>query len=120
VGKKEALSCTQQLLELLDEMNDIYEDVRATKKEHDFMKVVEPYARKAEELTYIWKKQIGEVIQNQQSYFTGERHVEQVIENTCQLSVQAFYPSTSYSRFKSYLQSTKFLLKTMERQLKDN
>ena len=84
------------------------------------MEVVEPYARKVEELTYIWKKQIGEIIQNQQAYFTGERHVEQVIENTCQLSVQAFYSSTSYSRFKSYLQSTKFLLKTMERQLKDN
>ena len=120
MGKKEALSYTQQLLELLDEMNDIYEDVRETKKEHDFMKAVEPYARKAEELTRNWQQHIESVIQNQQAYFTGERHVAQVVENTCQLSVQAFYPSTSYSRFKSYLQSTKFLLKTMERQLKEN
>jgi len=120
VGRKEALNCTQELLELLNEMNEIYEDVRATKKEPDFMKVVEPYARKAEKLTSIWQQHIEGVIQNQQTYFTGERHVEQVVENTCQLSVQAFYSSTSYSRFKSYLQSTKFLLKTMERQLKEN
>lgn len=120
MGKKEALSSTQQLLKLLDEMNTIYEDVRASKEEHDFMKVVEPYARKAEELTRIWQQHIEWIIQNQQAYFIGERHVEQVIENTCQLSVQAFYPSTSYSRFKSYLQSTKFLLKTMEGQLKEN
>lgn len=118
--KKEALSSTQQLLELLDEMNDIYEDARATKKEYDFMKVVEPYARKTQDMTSTWQQHIQRVIQNQQAYFIGERHIEQVIENTCQLSVQAFYSSTSYSRFKSYLQSTKFLLKTMERQLKEN
>ncbi|MGN1385802.1 MAG: DUF1798 family protein [Bacillus sp. (in: firmicutes)] len=118
--KKEALACTQRLLKLLDEINDLYEDVRTTKKQYDFTNEVEPFAEKADELTMNWLHQMEAVIEKQRGYFIGERHIEQVVENMRQLSVQAFYWSTSYNRFKSYLQSTKFLLKTMERQLKEN
>lgn len=119
MSKVEALNSTKQLLELLNEIDGIYEKVRVTKEEHDFKQVVEPYARKVEELTKNWQRQLEKVIKEQQAYFIGERHIDQVVDNTCHLSIQAFYASTSYSRFKSYLQSTKFLLKTMERQLKE-
>ena len=120
MSKTEALALTEQLLKLLDEINDLCEEVRATKKECDFTNDVEPFAKKADELTDSWQQRMDAVIQNERSHFTGERHVGQVVENIRQLSVQAFYWSTSYSRFKGYLQSTQFLLKTMERQLKES
>ncbi|WP_042346477.1 DUF1798 family protein [Bacillus massiliigorillae] len=115
--REEALLYTKELNKLLDDINEKYEKVRLTKEEADFYKDVEPYANSVRDRAQKWYESIQQVIENNEAYIQGERQVEQVVDNICTLSVQAFQYSTSYSRFKSYYQSTKFLLKTIERQL---
>jgi hypothetical protein len=113
-----ALMYTRELLEVLTKINTIYEEARETKKEYDFYNDIEPFANETYELAKQWKKEVEEVIASQQSHFFGERQLDQVVDNISTLSAQAFQYMTSYKRFKDYHQSTKFLLTTIERQLK--
>lgn len=115
--KDEARLYTKDLNSILDKINLIYENARLTKEEPDFYKDVEPFANDVRDRAQKWYSSIKEVINRNEVYIQGERQIDQVVENICMLSVQAFQYRTSYSRFKSYFQSTKFLLKTLERQL---
>ncbi|WP_050615386.1 DUF1798 family protein [Bacillus testis] len=109
---------TQLLYDKLQEINDIYDKTRQTQEEYDFYEVVEPFANEVKQLSEEWLRSIKETISLQKGYIYGEKQLDQVVDNMCQLSVQAFHYKSSYNRFKSYVQSTKFLLSTLERQLK--
>ncbi|MEH6941599.1 DUF1798 family protein [Bacillus sp. JJ722] len=115
--REEARLYTKDLNNILDEINLIYENARLTKDEPDFYKDIEPFANDVRNRAQKWYSSIKEVINHNETYIQGEKQLDQVVENICTLSVQAFQHRTSYNRFKSYFQSTKFLLKTIERQL---
>ncbi|WP_019241963.1 MULTISPECIES: DUF1798 family protein [Bacillus] len=113
----QALMYTKQLETLLLEIDDIYEKTRDSKEEHDFYKIIEPFVNHAIELSSKWREAIDVIIAERSTYFIGERQLDQIQDNISKLSVQAFHYMTSYKLFKSYLQSTKFLLTTIIRQL---
>lgn len=117
MSDQNAITLTKELVKVLADIDNIYEKTRETKEEYDFYSVVEPYANHVYDLAKKWRIAINEVISSRKTYFYGEKHVDQVVENVSILSAQAFQHTTSYKRFKSYVQSTKFLLTTIERQL---
>lgn len=119
MNKEKALILTKKMNEMLVEINQIYEKARETKQEYDFYQVVEPYVNQTQEVANDWYKSIQSVMKQEFVHFQGERHLQQIVENISTLSVQAFQHTTSYNRFKSYLQSTQFLLRTFERQLSE-
>ncbi|MGM9923391.1 MAG: DUF1798 family protein [Bacillus sp. (in: firmicutes)] len=116
--KEQALLYTENLRKLLEEIQEMYEDTRKTKAEHDFYTVIEPFVNGVRERADQWQEAINRVVAANPAYFVGERQIGQVVDNICTLSIQAFQHTASYSRFKSYYQSTMFLLKTIERQLR--
>ncbi|MFS0781428.1 DUF1798 family protein [Bacillus sp. 1P06AnD] len=114
---EQAIQETRELVVKLEEMDGIYENARQTKEEYDFYTVIEPFANKVKDMAETWRESIEECIAKQDGYVFGERQLDQVVDNMCQLSVQAFQHKSSYKRFKSYVQSTRFLLGTLVRQL---
>ena len=115
--KQQALFYTKQIIEKIDEIDAIYEKTRESGESYDFYKVIEPFANEVQQLASDWQQAIEAVIASRSSYFIGERQVDTVVDNVCKLSVQAFHGSTSFQRFKSYVQSTKFILNSIKRQL---
>ena len=116
---KESYFLTKKLMLALVKIEEQYSEARETKKMYDFYTEIEPFVNEIEALTGKWKVALEEEISQRTSYFIGERQIDQVVENIQNLSVQSFQHTTSFNRFKSYLQSTKFLLKTIERQLNE-
>lgn len=116
---KESYLLTKKLMLALVKIEEQYSEARETKKMYDFYTEIEPFVNEIEALTDRWKEALEEEISQRTSYFIGERQIDQVVENVQNLSVQSFQHTTSFNRFKSYLQSTRFLLKTIERQLNE-
>ena len=116
---KESYFLTKKLMLALVKIEEQYSEARETKKMYDFYTEIEPFVNEIEALTGKWKVALEKEISQRTSYFIGERQIDQVVENIQNLSVQSFQHTTSFNRFKSYLQSTKFLLKTIERQLNE-
>ena len=117
---KESYFLKKKLMLALVKIEEQYSEARETKKMYDFYTEIEPFVNEIEALTGKWKVALEEEISQRTSYFIGERQIDQVVENIQNLSVQSFQHTTSFNRFKSYLQSTKFLLKTIERQLNES
>lgn len=115
--EQQALLFTNQILEKIDEIDAIYEKTRGSGEDYDFYEVIEPFANEVQRLALDWQQAIEAVIASRSSYFIGERQVDTVVDNVCKLSVQAFHASSSLHRFKSYVQSTKFILTSIKRQL---
>lgn len=116
---KESYLLTKKLMLALVEIEEQYSEARETKKMYDFYTEIEPFVNEIEALTGRWKVALENEISQRTSYFIGERQIDQVVENVQNLSVQSFQHTSSFNRFKSYLQSTRFLLKTIERQLNE-
>lgn len=117
LSNSNALTYTRDLRKVINQLDTIYEESRLNRKEYDFYTEIEPFVNEVNLLTKNWRNAINQVISESTSYFVGERQLDQVEDNITKLSVQAFQYTASYKLFKSYLQSTKFLLTTIERQL---
>lgn len=115
--KQQARVHTEKLLEKLNEIDAIYKQTRQQGEQADFYAVIEPFASEVQQLSIEWKQMIEVIVAESPTYFIGERQLDTVVDNICKLSVQAYYASTSLNRFKSYIQSTRFTLNSILRQL---
>lgn len=117
MSNEHARTYTLQLSELLEKIEKLYETTKATKKEYDFYKDIEPFVKEVEKLALKWSEAVRVELKQRDIHYFSEVHIEQVVDNMCNLSVQAFQHTASYKRFKDYHQSTKFLLTSLCRQL---
>lgn len=108
---------TEDLLGELDRMMAIFEETKLSNKRGDFFSEVKPFAdemkRKKEEwaeLSFQWIKEV-------RPKHLHEKQIESAGEQIEMLSVQAFYPDTSRTRFINYLQSVRYILKGLKDQL---
>ncbi|WP_203361931.1 DUF1798 family protein [Bacillus sp. REN10] len=108
---------TIELLNIVTEANDIYLQKRKTKEKGDFYQEVKPFADRAREVCIQWQQEIGPFVQQGDFKYIHPPQVEAVVENIELVSVQAFFPETSYTRFKNYIESTSFLLDSLLNEL---
>ncbi|PAQ13382.1 hypothetical protein CD798_14890 [Bacillaceae bacterium SAOS 7] len=109
---------TTELLAVVKEANEIYHEKRRTNEKGDFYEEVKPFADRAKDVSTRWKKEIDEQLPKGGFKYIHPPQVKAVVENIELVSVQAFFPETSYTRFKNYIESTSFLLNSLLNELK--
>ncbi|MBM7584305.1 hypothetical protein JOC86_000842 [Bacillus pakistanensis] len=106
----ELKTLTEELLLLNKHLSDRYQLARETGEKGDFYKEVKPFADKVKEVSDLWEIKAKEWILEEQPKHIHFPQIIHTIENLELVSVQAFFPETSYKRFVSYIQSIDYVL----------
>ncbi|WAA10593.1 DUF1798 family protein [Fervidibacillus albus] len=108
---------TEQLKAYVYRLDSIYERAKKDEKRPDFYNEVKPFFEKVEKQVNGWYTNAKEWVEvNQPKHFRAIQ-VEAVKKNLLEISVWAFYPETSYKRFKHSVRSVRYSLETLEKLL---
>ncbi|MEI5907234.1 YppE family protein [Bacillus spongiae] len=111
------LQLTEELIHYNEELKEIYDSKRASGDKGDFYNEVKPYADKVRDVLNKWEQASLEWIKKAQPKYIHRMQIQQTLDNVELVSVQAFYPETSYNRFQSYHQSIHYNLQTIKNEL---
>ncbi|MFD0051649.1 YppE family protein [Actinomycetes bacterium NPDC127524] len=109
-NKREIQELTQQLIGFCQAADKIYDSVREEGAEKDFYGEVKPFADKVHQAAKEWVIQMKEWMKSEAFTHLYPLQIEQTADNLSDIAVQAFFPKTSYKRFKSHVQSVSFIL----------
>lgn len=109
---------TEQLVDIVTRANERYYLAREQKEKGDFYTEVKPFADEARLQSEEWEKEISTYLQTKPFKHIHYPQVKAVVENIELISVQAFFPETSYKRFRNYVESTLFVLQQLLKELK--
>jgi len=115
MDKLQELTC--ELIAIVRDANDIYHQKREKKEKGDFYKEVKPFADRAQQLSSKWEEAVLERLTQGGFKYIHRPQVIAVVENIELISVQAFFPETSYTRFKNYVESTTFVLNQLLKEI---
>jgi hypothetical protein len=110
---------TCELLKLVQEADEVYETVRTTKKEGDFYTEVKPFADKMKTISDEWELEAMKWLMSQKPKYIHKQQITVTLENLQIIAVQAFFPKTSYSRFKQTIHSVVYILNEVKRYVDD-
>ncbi|WP_409301324.1 YppE family protein [Peribacillus sp. SCS-155] len=105
---------TINLINYCKQADQIYEGVRTEGKEKDFHTEVKPFADKVHKEAAQWGKDMKEWLNEEKFPHLFPQMIDQTVGNLSDVAVQAFFPKTSYKRFKSHVQSVSFILQSAE------
>ncbi len=108
---------TEQLIKFTDQADDIYEGVRKEGKEKDFFSEVKPFADQVRTACIEWEAGMKEWMKEIEFRHLFPEQIEQTAHNLSDVAVQAFFPKTSYKRFKSHIQSVEFILNNVRTEI---
>ncbi|KQU20492.1 YppE family protein [Peribacillus butanolivorans] len=108
---------TEQLLNYAVKADDIYENVRREGKEKDFFSEVKPFADQVRTICMEWEGGMKEWMKETEFKHLFPEQIEQTAHNLSDVAVQAFFPKTSYKRFKSHVQSVVFILNNVKSEI---
>ena len=104
------LTLTQKLITLAEQANSIYDTVRENEEEKDFYLEVKPFADQVNQVCEEWEQEMKQAMQQVTFQHLFPSQIEQAAGNLKDVAIQAFFPKTSYNRFKSHVQSVLFTL----------
>ncbi|WHY54862.1 YppE family protein [Peribacillus simplex] len=108
---------TEQLIQYTDKADEIYEGVRKEGKEKDFFSEVKPFADLVRTACIEWETGMKEWMRETDFRHLFPEQIEQTAHNLSDVAVQAFFPKTSYKRFKSHVQSVEFILNNVKTEI---
>ncbi|AOH55471.1 YppE family protein [Peribacillus muralis] len=115
--KEKLQRLTEELITYTAKANDIYEDVREEGKEKDFYAEVKPFADQVREACDEWEAGMKQWMRETEFKHLFPEQIEQTAHNLSDVAVQAFFPKTSYKRFKSHVQSVDFILHNVKAEI---
>lgn len=104
---------TEKMKRYLERTKEIFENVRATGKEHDFFKEVKPFVDEAQQFAGEWAKLASRWVDEFQPKNIFPLQIESARDNFNEICPQAFYPKTSLSRFKHHYNSINYILEKL-------
>ncbi|WP_100331381.1 DUF1798 family protein [Bacillus xiapuensis] len=108
---------TKALLHLVHQANEVYHKNRREQTKGDFYQEVKPFADQARQLSEKWEQAVMKEMKRREFKYVHPPQIKATLENIELISVQAFFPETSYTRFKNYVESTIFILEQLQREL---
>jgi hypothetical protein len=108
--EKEIEHLTKELLSFNEEFLRHFQEARETGSEQNFDKVIKPFANKVNSINGEWKEEMKKWLINFPLKHIRIQQVDSVSEHIEQLSIQAFFPKTSKSRFLNAQRTVEFFL----------
>lgn len=115
----ELISLTNELLNYISDMSERYEMARESGKPGDFYKEVKPFADEVKRINDLWKNKATDWIHANRPKNLFVQQVESTYEHIGTVSVQAFFPETSKTRFINLISSSKYVLNQLLGALKE-
>lgn len=109
---------TESVIEYIDQIDEFFKEVKQSGEKKDFFEVVKPFADEVKVINDQWKLAAMEWIEETRPKNINMKQIESANEQIEMLSVQAFYPDTSKTRFINYIQSVRFILNSILDELK--
>lgn len=106
----ELISLTNALLNYVSVMSERYEMARESGKSGDFYKEVKPFADEVKRINDVWKIKATNWIHTNRPKNLFVQQIESTSEHIETISVQAFFPETSKTRFINLISSSKYVL----------
>ncbi len=104
---------TKELLHYLKETDEIFQEVKRKGEKRNFYTEVKPYCDRLHGIVSRWKDLAAEWQQEAKPKNIFPVQIENTAENFNTIAVQAFYPETSYKRFKHHVSSIHYILEKM-------
>ena len=101
---------TADLLELNTEASESFKRCRETGEQGDFYSEVKPFADKVKELSELWEPAAAQWTIANKPRKLYPMQIKNTAENIQMVSVRAFFPKTSLSKFNSHIQSVDYVL----------
>jgi len=109
----EFFQITEQLLMYVDTLSEKFKNVKETKKGGDFYTEVKPFADEVKYINDKWKEEAQFWIEKKSPKNIHMQQIESVHEHIEAISVQAFFPETSLTRFNNVIASTRYVLQSI-------
>lgn len=113
-------SLTNELLQYTNRISIKFEEVKESKVKGDFYSEVKPFADEVKMVNDEWQNLAKAWIRENRPKHLHEKQIDSTYEQIEMLSVQAFFPDTSRTRFINYWQSVRFILNTLIDHLEKN
>ncbi|WP_456274270.1 YppE family protein [Bacillus sp. AK031] len=104
---------TSDLLQLNEEILSTYKKTRERGEKGDFYQEVKPFADRTKELVDEWHQLALQWMKDSRPKNLHPSQIINTAENIEMISIQAFFPESSYKRFISHSQSVHYVLKTV-------
>jgi hypothetical protein len=104
------VNLNESLYEYTRQIEDKFLSVKTSGEKGDFFSQVKPFADEVKEVVDLWKKEATTWIAKNRPRNLHESQIDSAAEQMEMISVQAFFPETSRTRFINYLQSVRFVL----------
>lgn len=114
------LEQTNQLIDITRQADLEYNNRRESKVKGDFYQEVKPFADDAHGILKEWKESASAFLIKQPRKNIHQNQIAATAENIELIVVQCFFPETSYKRFKSYIQSSLYVLEQLSAILEDH
>jgi Bacterial domain of unknown function (DUF1798) len=107
---KEIVQLTKKLLHYNRLFLEYYQEGREKGIEHDFHEVIKPFANEVKSVTDEWTQVMKNWLKDKPYKHLHLKQIDTTAEHIEQLSIQAFFPKTSRSRFLNTNRTVEFFL----------
>jgi hypothetical protein len=114
---EEIMNLTKRLLNYNHSFMDYYLDARENGTSHDFHEVIKPFANEVKTVAQKWGSLMQSWLVNNPQKHLHLKQIDTTLEHIDQLSIQAFFPKTSRSRFINANRTVEFFLLEIVKEL---
>jgi hypothetical protein len=114
---EEILKLTKKLLHYNRLFIEYFEEARENGTAHDFHGVIKPFANEVKSTAIEWSTLMKTWLTNSPQKHIHPKQVNTTFEHIEQLSIQAFFPKTSRSRFLNANRTVEFFLLEIVKEL---
>lgn len=114
---EEILDLTKRLLNYNHLFIKHFEEAREKESSHDFHEVIKPFADEVKKVAQEWSTLMRKWLLNSQKKHLHQKQIDTTLEHIEQLSIQAFFPKTSRSRFLNANRTVEYFLLEVVKEL---
>jgi hypothetical protein len=114
---EEILDLTKRLLNYNHLFINYYEEAREKGTSPDFHEVIKPFANEVKKVAQQWSTLMKNWLVNKPQKHLHLKQIDTTLDHIDQLSIQAFFPKTSRSRFLNANRTVEFFLLEIVKEL---
>lgn len=115
---EQIIQLTEKLLAYNGLFMKYYQEGREAGTKHDFDEVIKPFANEVKEINEQWKQAMRKWLSKSDFKHLHLKQIDTTAEHIEQLSIQAFFPETSKTRFINANRTVEYFLLEILKELK--